>query len=113
MNLVESTRGPITRAQINEYAAVVDDPNPVHVDEEFALAAGLPSVIAHGPLTVALALDAVVEQLGPESLRSAHARLSAPVFPGDVLTVVPTEGGVEVRKADGTAAATIALDADA
>lgn len=112
MNLVESTRGPITRAQINEYAAAVDDFNPVHVDEEFAIGAGLPSVIAHGPLTVALALDAVVEQLGPEVLRSARARLSAPVYPGDVLTVVPTADGVEVRKADGTAAATIALDTD-
>ena len=76
MNLVESTRGPITRAQINEYAAAVDDFNPVHVDEEFAIGAGLPSVIAHGPLTVALALDAVVAQIGPDALRSATARRS-------------------------------------
>jgi acyl dehydratase len=96
--------------QIARYAGAVNDFNPVHVDEEFARASGLPSVIAHGPLTIALALDAVVEQLGPSALRSARARLSAPIFPGDVLTVAPTENGVEIRKADGTVAATVDLE---
>lgn len=110
MRLHEASRGPLDRVQIARYAGAVNDFNPVHVDEEFAKASGLPSVIAHGPLTVALALDAVVEQVGPRALRSAQARLSAPVFPGDVLTVVPTERGVEVRKADGTVAATIVLE---
>ncbi|WP_261575803.1 MaoC/PaaZ C-terminal domain-containing protein [Frankia gtarii] len=108
--LGERTRGPVTRVQIARYAGAVGDFNPVHVDDEFARASGLPSVIAHGPLTVTLALDAVVEQLGPQALRSAKARLSAPVFPGDELTVVPTADGVEVRKADGTVAATVRLE---
>lgn len=109
MRIEESTRGPVDRVQIARYAGAVDDYNPVHVDEEFAKAAGLPSVIAHGPLTVALALDAVVAQLGPDALRSATARLSAPVFPGDVLLVAPTGAGVQVSKADGTVVATVAL----
>lgn len=108
--LREAGRGPIERGQIAAYADVVGDHNPVHLDEEFAKRAGLPSVIAHGPLTIALALDAVVEQLGPDALRSARARLSAPVFPGEPLTVVPIEQGVEVRKADGTVAATVVLE---
>jgi acyl dehydratase len=110
--LRESTRGPVTRQQITRYADAVDDHNPVHVNEDFAKAAGLPSVIAHGPLTVALALDAVVEQIGAARMRSAHARLSAPVFPGDELNVVSTDTGVEVRKADGTPVATITLIGD-
>ncbi len=110
VTLGERTRGPVTRVQIARYAGAVGDFNPVHVDDEFARASGLPSVIAHGPLTVTLALDAVVEQLGPQALRSAKARLSAPVFPGDELTVVPTADGVEVRKADGTVAATVRLE---
>lgn len=97
------------RVQIARYAGAVGDFNPVHVDDEFARAAGLPSVIAHGPLTVTLALDAVVEQLGPDALRSAKARLAAPVFPGDELVVVPVDGGVEVRKADGSVVATVQL----
>jgi len=52
----------------------------------------------------------VVEQLGPQALRSAKARLSAPVFPGDELIVVPTDSGVQVNKADGTAVATVTLE---
>ncbi|MER7434818.1 MaoC/PaaZ C-terminal domain-containing protein [Pseudonocardia alni] len=109
MTIQESRRGPVDRVQIARYAGAVGDFNPVHVDDEFARAAGLPSVIAHGPLTVTLALDAVVEQLGPDALRSAKARLSAPVFPGDELVVVPVDGGVEVRKADGSVVATVQL----
>lgn len=99
----------MSRVQIARYAGAVADFNPVHVDDDFARAAGLPSVIAHGPLTVTRALDAVVEQLGPDALRSAKARLSAPVFPGDELVVVPVDGGVEVRKADGSVVATVQL----
>jgi acyl dehydratase len=110
MELTQASRGPVTRVQIARYAGAVGDFNPVHVDDEFARAAGLPSVIAHGPLSVALALDAVVEQVGPEALRSAKARLSAPVFPGDELIVVPAEDGVQVTKADGTVVATVRLE---
>jgi acyl dehydratase len=110
MNLQEATRGPLDREQIKRYADAVGDHNPVHLDEDFAKQAGLPSVIAHGPLTVALALDAVVEQVGAAALRSARARLMAPVFPGEQLTVVPTDKGVELRKADGTVAAVVVLE---
>jgi acyl dehydratase len=110
MDLRQASRGPVTRVQIARYAGAVGDFNPVHLDDEFARAAGLPSVIAHGPLVVALALDAVVEQLGPGALRSARARLSAPVFPGDELTVEPVDGGVRVTKADGTVVASVRLE---
>jgi acyl dehydratase len=110
MDVQQASRGPVTRVQIARYAGAVGDFNPVHIDDEFARAAGLPSVIAHGPLIVALALDAVVEQVGAGALRSARARLSAPVFPGDELTVEPADGGVRVTKADGTVVASIRLE---
>jgi acyl dehydratase len=110
MEVRQASRGPVTRVQIARYAGTVGDFNPVHIDDEFARAAGLPSVIAHGPLIVALALDAVVEQVGAGALRSARARLSAPVFPGDELTVEPADGGVRVTKADGTVVASIRLE---
>ncbi|MGY1813264.1 MaoC family dehydratase [Blastococcus sp. SYSU D00820] len=99
----------LTRVQIARYAGAVDDFNPIHVDEEFARASGMPSVIAHGPLTVALALDLVVAQLGAEALTGLEARLTAPVFPGDRLALVPTEDGVQVEKQDGTVVATFVL----
>ena len=107
--LTQATTEAVTRVQIARYAGAVGDFNPIHLDDRFAAEAGLPSVIAHGPLTLALILDLIVEQLGTEALASFDARLRAPVYPGDQLTLVPTEGGVEVRKQDGTVAATVAL----
>ncbi len=109
MDLSESTTAPVSRVQIARYACAVGDFNPIHVDEEFAKAAGMPSVIAHGPLTAALLIDVLVGQVGASALGAADVRFKTPVFPGDTLTVVPTAGGVEVRKADGSVAATAAL----
>lgn len=109
MEFTEATTAPIRRVQIAKYACAVDDFNPMHVDEDFARSAGMPSVIAHGPLTAALVLDLLVGQVGAQALGAADVRFRAPVFPGETLTVVPTDGSVEVRKPDGTVAATISL----
>lgn len=109
MQFIEATTAPVARVQIARYACAVGDFNPIHVDEEFAKAAGMPSVIAHGPLTAALVIDQLVAQAGAEALRGADVRFRAPVFPGDTLTVVLAEGGFEARKADGSVAATVTL----
>lgn len=110
MTIHEATVPAVSRAQIARYACVIGDFNPIHVDEQFALAAGMPSVIAHGPLTLALAIDALVAQVGAATLRSLEARLTAPVFPGDDLVLAPADGGAELRKSDGTVAATLTFD---
>lgn len=107
--LTTATTEPITRVQIARYAGAVGDFNPIHLDDAFAAKAGLPSVIAHGPLTLALILDLIVAQLGAEALSSFDARLRAPVFPGDQLTVVPNDDGVEVRNANDVVVATVTL----
>lgn len=99
----------VTRVQIARYAGAVGDFNPIHVDEEFARAAGMPSVIAHGPLTLTLAVDALVAQVGAAALRRFDGRLRAPVLPGNTLTVVPSEGGVEVRTEGGNVVATASV----
>lgn len=99
----------LTRVQIARYAGAVGDFNPIHVDEEFARAAGMPSVIAHGPLTLTLAIDALIAQAGSDALRRFGARLKAPVVPGDSLTVVPSDDSVEVRNASGTVVATAGI----
>ena len=108
--LTAATTAPITRVQIARYAGAVGDFNPIHLDDAFAATAGLPSVIAHGPLTLALIIDAIVAQAGANALTSFDARLRAPVFPGDELTVTPTEGGVEVSNAGGTVVAIVTLE---
>lgn len=104
--------GPISRVQIARYAGAVGDFNPIHLDEEFARAAGLPSVIAHGPLTLTLAIDVLVSQLGADALRGFTARLRAPVRPGDTLTVVPSADGIEISTDPDTVVATATVTAD-
>ena len=44
----------IDRALLVAYANASGDQNPIHQNEEFALSVGLPNVIAHGMLTMAL-----------------------------------------------------------
>ena len=93
--------GPINRLQIARFGCAVRDFNPIHFDDEFARSAGLPSVIAHGPLTASLVLNGIVAQIGVDRLRGFEARFTAPVLPGDELEVAPTEGGVEARNSQG------------
>jgi acyl dehydratase len=107
-----ATTSEVTREQIRLYAEAVGDFNPMHLDDEFAKKAGLPSVIAHGPLTVALVIDVLVAQLGVSALRGFEARLRAPVFPGDRLEVVQTENGIEARKSDGTVVISATVDVE-
>ena len=104
--VVEATTAPISRQQVADFAAAVGDHNPVHFDVEFARAAGLPDTIVHGPLTTALVLDVLVDQLGADEILNLDVRLRGPVFPGDELTVVPVlfgeqDHGVEVRNQSG------------
>jgi len=44
----------LNRAMLKQYADASGDQNPIHQNEEFAVSVGLPNVIAHGMLTMAL-----------------------------------------------------------
>ena len=44
----------LDREMLKRYADASGDQNPIHQNEEFALSVGLPTVIAHGMLTMAL-----------------------------------------------------------
>ena len=78
----------LDRALLKVYADASGDQNPIHQNEEFALSVGLPNVIAHGMLTMALAGKYVTDWAGG----SAHvlefsARFIKPVIvPADVKT---------------------------
>lgn len=113
MTTLRQTRLPaLTRAQVARYAGVVGDFNPVHVDEVFARSIGLPSVIAHGPLTATLALDAIVGQVGRDRIQSLSIRLKAPYLPGQELVVVPLGETIELRSGSGTVLATATVGID-
>jgi 3-hydroxybutyryl-CoA dehydratase len=84
------TRGPISRSQIARFAAATGDFNPIHTDEAFARKVGFPSVIAHGPLTLAFLTQALGHNFGPDKVRAVTAQFRAPILPGDTLRVEGT-----------------------
>ena len=76
-----------TVEQIRAYAEASGDRNPIHLDDTFARAAGLPGVIAHGMLTMAVANQCVTDWLGDRSLlKRLQGRFAGMVLPGDEVT---------------------------
>ena len=70
---------PITRELLVSYANASGDQNPIHQNEEFAKSVGLPDVIAHGMLTMALAGKYVSDIAGPAAVKEFSARFTKPV----------------------------------
>lgn len=90
---------PVTRADLVRYAGASGDFNPIHWNERFATQVGLPDVIAHGMLTMALAGRLVTEWTGdPGAVVHYGARFTRPV-------VVPDDGEGAVLEVSGKVAA--------
>ncbi|PXY32149.1 MaoC family dehydratase [Prauserella muralis] len=74
----------VTRAQLVRYAGASLDFNPIHWNERFAKSVGLPDVIAHGMLTMALGGRMVSDWLGdPGRVVSYGVRFTRPVVVPD------------------------------
>ncbi len=70
----------VNRALLKQYADASGDQNPIHQDENFAKSVGLPDVIAHGMLTMALAGKYVSDWAGgPQNVKEFSARFTKPV----------------------------------
>lgn len=71
----------IDRALLKKYADASGDQNPIHQDEAFAKSVGLPDVIAHGMLTMALVGKFVSDWSGGSaSVKEFSARFVKPVI---------------------------------
>ncbi|GAA2576005.1 MaoC family dehydratase [Dactylosporangium fulvum] len=70
--------GPVTRQLLALFAGASGDRNPLHIDIDYARAAGRDDVIAHGMLSMAWLSRLVVERFGPESLTSLQVRFLSP-----------------------------------
>lgn len=71
----------LDRALLKLYADASGDQNPIHQNEEFALSVGLPSVIAHGMLTMALVGKYVSDFAGGSAnVLEYSARFTKPVI---------------------------------
>ena len=80
----------INRALLKRYADASGDQNPIHQNEEFALSVGLPNVIAHGMLTMALVGKYVSDFAGGSAkVAEFGARFTKPV-------IVPKDAEVDL-----------------
>ena len=95
----------IRRADLVRYAAASGDSNPIHVSDDAARAVGLPGVVAHGMLTMALAGRALTSWAGGvEGVLEYGVRFTKPVpVPDDADGAwLDVSGVVRERAADGS-----------
>lgn len=93
--LPDRTLPPVERDDLVRYADASGDRNPIHLDDEAARAAGLPSVVQHGMLTMAQVGRLFSPFLEHGVVRSFTTRFVGTVVPGDRLTVRARITGVE------------------
>ncbi|WP_434809888.1 MaoC family dehydratase [Microbacterium sp. bgisy189] len=83
----------LTRESLVRYAGASGDFNPIHYRDDVAARVGLPGVLAHGMLTMGLAVETIVEWLGDSGrILEYGVRFTRPV-------VVDAEGGADVTVA--------------
>jgi acyl dehydratase len=103
---------PVGVDQPARYAEATGDRNAVHIDPAAGRDAGFGGVIAHGLGVLGLTTSALVSafSLGsPDRLARIRTRFSAPVTPGQALSVSAAEHADGVRFEARTAAGTLVL----
>jgi acyl dehydratase len=105
--IVQKEFPPITRHRLALYCGASGDHNPIHVDIDFAKAAGFPDVFAHGMLVMGYLGQALTDAVAPSRIRSFSTRFAAITQLGAKLTC---EGTVtELMEQGGEKRAKLAL----
>ena len=94
----------LTRDSLVRYAGASGDFNPIHYRDDVAISVGLPGVLAHGMLTMGLAIQPVVDWAGdPARVVDYQVRFTRPVpvdgTDGAVVTVVAKVGAIDTDAA--------------
>ena len=84
--LPELVKGPIQQIQLTRYAGASGDFNPIHQDDEFAKAAGMGGVFAHGMLSMGFVAQALTDWAGAGRVRKIGVRFAALVRLKDTVT---------------------------
>lgn len=90
----------LSRESLVRYAGASGDFNPIHYRDDVATAVGLPGVLAHGMLTMGLAIETIVPWLGDAGrILEYGTRFTRPVVvdpeTGADLTIVAKVGAIE------------------
>jgi len=76
----------VTRPDFVRYAGASGDFVPLHYDQTFVEAAGIPTVFAQGMFTAGLLSKALTDYAGIGQVRKFKVRFATRVWPGDVIT---------------------------
>jgi acyl dehydratase len=99
-DVVAEAAYPITRDSLVRYAGASGDFNPIHYRDDVAESVGLPGVLAHGMLTMGIAVQPVVDWVGdPARVVDYQVRFTRPVVvdaaEGAQIVVVATIGRLD------------------
>jgi len=92
----------LTRDSLVRYAGASGDFNPIHYRDDFAAAVGLPGVLAHGMLTMGVAVQVAADWVGDAGKVIDYGlRFTKPVVvdasAGAILTVVGKIGEIDLE----------------
>jgi len=82
--------GPISRHTLALYCGGSGDHNPIHVDKDFALAAGYDDVFVHGMLSMAILGRLLSNWTAQENIKSLSVRFIAMTQVLDTVTALAT-----------------------
>jgi acyl dehydratase len=86
----------VTRQDVKAYADASGDQNPLHQDEAVAIAAGFPTIVAHGMFTMGHLASAVLAWAGRDAhLVEMRAPFRAPVFVRETIVAGGTVTAVD------------------
>jgi acyl dehydratase len=99
-DVVAETQYHLTRDTLVRYAGASGDFNPIHYRDDVAQSVGLAGVLAHGMLTMGIAIQPVVDWLGDRGVvLDYQVRFTRPVLvaagDGAEVSVVAKVGAVE------------------
>ncbi len=89
--LAVGDRGPtitvesLTRQDFVRYAGASGDFNPIHYNEPYATAAGVPSVFGQGMFTAGITGRMLTDWVGIDAIKSFGVRFQSRVFPGETI----------------------------
>lgn len=75
--LPEHVQGPITRGTLALFAGASNDHMLLHIDSDYAKAAGMPDVFAHGMLSMAYLAQLLTHWAPAETIREWGVRFAA------------------------------------
>jgi len=100
IGMESSYQKTITETDIDAFAALTGDTNPVHLDSEYAATTPFKARIAHGMLSAGLISKVLGTQLpGPGCIYlEQQIKFKAPVFIGDTLVATVTVADINQRR---------------